>query len=199
MANQRKRITSQTIHEVEKSISWARALQMTLDALGSEKQVDPVSIQITKAIDRWHWLPSVLLALTCSRFADLQKIKLEHILLGRPQTILQAKTKEMRTLPNLFLINESLSHSLDPTAKIMHSNYDSLRMAIQKAVPSHVRQVLKNQNDATHIFRHLRASFFKSRGWSVSEIKDFFQHKDEQATLEYIHEGLFEISTQNQK
>lgn len=186
-----KRFTNQYIYELEKSITWARALQPTVDLLASEGQIDLVSKEITHNVARPHWFPAVLLALTCCRFAELEKINLSDIIAGKPQSIREGKTHNMRLLPNLWIADERERSKLDASAKIIHSEYPALKSAIHRATPRHIREKLKDQNDGTHIFRHLRASFFADIGWSTEMIQEFFAHKNADATRKYIHEGLF--------
>jgi len=191
MGYQRERITARTIHNVELSIAWARQLQFTIDELTRNDVIDPFSAIISRSVTRWHWLPTALLALTCARFGDLEKIQLDKILRGELQSFKQQKTSTRRTMPNLFLMEKADRVGLDPSARIMNTGYNSLRLEIHESTPTEISKLLVNQNDATHIFRHLRASWMHSCGQSEEDIQDFFKHTEIAATREYIHEGLF--------
>lgn len=182
---------TQRLAEQEETLAWARSLNCTLKKLVDEGEIDRVSYQITDTIASIHWLPAILLALSSCRFSDLKKISLGDIKAGRLQLLLEGKTGELRVLENLHLGEREQDVKLNEGARLMYTNYGSLKEAIQRSTPREVRKVLKGKYDGTHIFRHLRASFMFFRGVKEEEIQRVFNHKSRKTTQHYIHGGLF--------
>ena len=182
---------AQRLSEQEESLAWARSLNYTLKELVDEGEIDRLTLEITNGVASIHWLPTVLLALSSCRFSDLNKISLSDIKAGRLQLLLESKTGELRVLENLRLNERAQIEELNEDAKLIYTNYSSLKEAIQRSTPRGVRQVLKDKYDGTHIYRHLRASFMFFKGLNIEEIQRVFNHKSRKTTQHYIHGGLF--------
>lgn len=182
---------AQRLSEQEESLAWARSLNYTLEELVEDNEIDRISYKITHDISSIHWLPAVLLALSSCRYSDLNKINLSDVKAGRLQVLLEGKTGEYRVLENLHLNKRAQREELNENARLMYTNYGSLKEAIQRCTPRDVRKVLRNKYDGTHIFRHLRASFLFFKGAKEEEIQRIFNHKSRKTTQHYIHGGLF--------
>lgn len=194
----RKRVDINTIEVIERNIRWANALSLTVDQLAEQGAISKVARKITRGVNRDHRLATILLCLGAIRFKEIQCIDLGAILSDRVQVIEQPKTKTSRLLSNLYLTNRASRATLTADTKKTISSYDALRLQILDSTPSKIRTILKFQNDKTHIFRHLRASFMNWRGIDIPEISEYFAHQSEQATREYINTGLFEIFNKTQ-
>ncbi|NIT57066.1 MAG: hypothetical protein GWN00_12780 [Aliifodinibius sp.] len=194
-----KRLNIQHIHRVEDNLAWARELQKTVQQQANTGVISRLTESIALAAGRQHRLAIILLALSACRFSELKRIELSAIIDNRPQVIIQPKTGISRLVSEIYLTDGADTSTLDVTAPVLLQNYESLRIEMLRCIPSKVRTILKYQNDKTHIFRHIRASFKSWKGLSTSEISEYFAHQSEEATREYINTGLFEIFNQTQK
>lgn len=195
----RKRVGINAVEEVEQNLAWSRALAHTLDQLTNESVISQVARRIVLKTNRDHRLMATLLCLSTCRFKEVKRIDMSKVLDDRVQVVKQYKTGSDRLISNLYLTPQAHRETLRADVKKKIAGYESLRVQLIDSTPSRVRTILQFQNSRTHIFRHLRASFMLWRGNDLSEITEYFAHKSEQATRDYIHTGLFEIFNSTQK
>lgn len=182
--------TVNDIFQVELSISWARELQKTIKQLSKMGVMSALEASIPLRVNSLHWLPACLQCLSSCRFNELEQISLQDILYSLPQRIFQKKTKTFREINHLFLVEESKDLGLDFNAKIMHTSYDSYRNDLERSLPLHICEALKDSHSMTHVFRHLRASWMHANKVPIQEISEYFQHQSIEATRKYIHENI---------
>jgi len=170
---------------------------MTVEDLADEGLLSRVSEQIALSSRRDHWLPITLLCLSACRFSELKLLDLGAVIDQRPQSIIMPKTKQTRLISGVYVSDRADKSTLSATTKVLHTNYESLRIEMLRCTPSNIRTILKFQNDKTHIFRHLRASFMSWKGVPTEKISEYFAHQSVEATREYINTGLFPIFNKN--
>jgi len=185
--------------QIEREISIARSLQEAMSREFIQGRLDPITVGIAQDADRLAWLQVCLLGCTTLRWKELNRLDLVKYIHGQAQHIKQYKTGTNRLIQPLPAINEVEFPSWDNSRDFMRLGYDSVKSAINRATPRHVRQLLADCNDSTHIFRHLRASWLSAQGWTDQKIANYFVHQSAETTQSYIHGDLVSIFNSNQK
>lgn len=185
------RISSLFVTQLERSLSLANVLLTCLDHSVESGDLDPISYNILLKTPRLSRLEAIIQAWTCCRYSEIDYVDLNAMISGKRLCVYQPKNKGNRYVDPFPFFDIIPNHYLDVNYRVRYISYDSYQRSIARCVPEHVGSVLSACNDKTHIFRHLRASYFYSIGFNISDISTFFGHKSRDATIRYIHDDLF--------
>jgi len=194
----RKRIVQpQFIAEVEEMLSLARFIQKKMRSLASDYIIDPVSLLICNKISRLCVLETQLLAITLVRYSDLRSINLHRFLAGIPQTIVQSKTSRPVKVQPLFQPGEFADHERFSAVRTRFVEKNALTYSIHAVTPRNISAMLPDSMNGTHIFRHLRACWYKANGVPEPAIRQSLGHGSKDSIKSYIHNALVEYFTNN--
>lgn len=176
-------------HEVERYIGTK--LSYVIESLAENGIIDPPSKAIVWGVSPLARLPVSIMALTCCRWSELQNIDLVELLSIGRQEIYQPKVGSPRivTIPWYAILD--IPKEMLRQATLDRFSYDQLYSEIEAVIPPNVRKVLKQSFHVTHVFRHLRASWFHEKGASDAEISELLGHYLTTSNLSYLHKNLF--------
>jgi len=185
-----RRIQVSRIHDVEENLAVASRLQLALEMMLRNGKIDTLTYNIVVRVPRLQRLETCLLAATACRYSELQLIEIERLTEGQAFMIIQPKTKSPRILSGIEEMATIDWAGVNLSCRYPLTNYDMSRRAISRVVPGELRQALLNENDKTHIFRHLRATWMKMLGFDIGEIANYLGHTNIDSTRQYIHKSL---------
>jgi len=181
----------------EKALSFFYHIQKLQTELPSRFSPDPISQAIVLSVNRHYRLDAWILATTCLRYSDVIKLDLFEWLTGSTQIIKQAKVKSEITIKPLLNLNRMEGMHLLKDVHQFFWSYNKLRRAIQQSIPRDLKPHLKKQNNATHIFRYLRASYLHSIGKEDKFVARLLGHSDDQSVSCYYIPKAIEIFQNN--
>jgi integrase len=182
-----------SIYELEQSLFVAKYLVEAMNSNQGRLHVDPISLVIVNRVSRLAKLETILLAWSTVRYKELHQIKLPDLLSMRPISIKQYKVNTVRNIPPVAWLDHRIASRLNGAVRVRYLSYDALEDSIQRVLPRDVKANLRKSMTGTHVFRHLRASWFASQGWERTKIMRFFGHKSLETTARYIHPQLFPL------
>jgi len=185
-----RRIQVSRIHDIEENLAVASRLQLALGMMLRNGKIDTLTYNIVERVPRLQRFETCLLAATACRYSELQLIEIERLTEGKAFMIIQPKTRSARILSGIEEMTKVDWTGVNLSCRYPLTNYDMSRRAISKVVPGELRQALLNENDKTHIFRHLRATWMRMQGFEITEIKNYLGHTNIDSTRQYIHESL---------
>jgi integrase len=182
----------QEVHTIERSILLGAALLHICSLEHSAGQLDNPSLLICNSVDRYSRPVVCALALTLLRYSDLNSEVLRNYLSGVPTYVKQNKTSSLYQVKPLS--DKSISYATDISIPEVpfHASYSSARYAINSVLGRNLRKYLSDSFTATHIFRHLRSSFFISQGVPISVVSSYLGHSSGDSIHSYIHKDLID-------
>jgi integrase len=171
---------------IERSISFYFWLQSNRNRFCNSVQMDPISWLIITKTNPQFKLDAFLQSYSLLRYSDLHQIKIEELITGNSQMILQNKTKKIVELRPLLCLE---SGPAKVACRYVHPFYfgrDAYENALKKAIPSWVVNSLEGNHSVTHVFRYLRASFLLLSTDSIKFASKLLGHSTDEATLNYI-------------
>ncbi len=175
------------IHDITKHRRLLNYLQLYYRRNHSTFGFAPEIHQILKLVPSLCFVPSFLLAYTCCRVNELKQIPLTFIKGSGALTLVSSKGGHKRQIPPFNPYKDKLLQSIDPKTLIIVVSYDHLRNSIAKARDRAGISIGDDHQDCTHIFRHLQATFMRSKGVEVDDISAHLGHFRKSTTYQYIH------------
>jgi len=186
----RKRIDLHTVALVEDSISFGISL-LTLCRLENKYgDLDLLSLSICERVDRYTRPVVCSLALTMLRYSDLNLHVLQSFLSGVPTYVKQNKTSSLFKIKPLAPESVAYAITIDIPARPLHASYSSVRRGINNVLGRNLRSILLNNESSTHLFRHLRASYYASIGMDYDSISSYLGHVATGTLSFYLHPAL---------
>jgi integrase len=149
--------------------------------------IDPLSREILNNVNILCLFPAYLLSYFCLRFSELNFVSLRLLLSGETIKVYQPKTGQYKVISNNPFYSYLNYDVIDPTTPVMVVSYTQVKDSVHKAAALSGVQIPGEAQDATHIFRHLRASYAKQNGQSLKEIRKLLGHSGREAIKHYIH------------
>jgi len=148
---------------------------------------NPISVSIVQRASAYNKLALFLLFKTLLRFSDLQSLNLKEIINNGRFRVKQHKNHIM--VENDFEIHsEGLKHLLFKIVDLKpFLHYESLRSELARITPQSVRNVLITHHSASHLFRHLEASYLVAQCLPQQVIAGRLGHRDLSSQNSYIH------------
>lgn len=193
------RVNIHTVNLIERSFTFSSDLHRSLPLSISSQFIDPLSYDICCRVDRYTFPSIYILALTCLRFSDLEKIDLHSYFKGLAVSVFIGKTERAFILPRLpnGMVKEVSKIAIPD--KPFVATYSSVRYMLNRIMRRDIRAVLGDHCGTAHVFRHLRASYLKSLEVPEEQIMRILGHKSKSSLSHYIHKPLIDIFITLQK
>lgn len=170
-------------------LKLARAIRDAVPALERIGAIDPLSGRILSRLHVRSVVPCWLLAVTRARWNELAPVNLAAAIRSGGIQIDASKGSRDRWAP-LALAPVAVAwvhHGLELPTVI--ESYDTTVRHIYAAQRAASIVCPPGHNSATHVFRHLWASWRASRGDSIRTIADGLGHFHTASTLHYVHDS----------
>jgi len=181
-------ISSLTINDVTRHRRLLNYLLLYSRHSGFKNEICPYSWAILNTVPPLSFVPAFIQIWTGCRYNEIFQVLIDDIRCNNPVLINSSKSKNKKYIPQLHLYKPNLLRSLDPATSVCVTSYDKYKNDIIKAKNFHKIQVPKNILDATHIFRHLEASWKSNLNLPLSDISSYLGHDSDKTTLSYIHD-----------
>jgi integrase len=188
-----KRITMLRVNTLEASFTFGRRLKTACRLQSLDGIVDPISMSIVEATDRFNLSTVGALCLTCLRYSDLFKIDWCRYVEGNSISVVQGKTETRFIIKPLASDVTACFGPNSVPAVPFPASYSSVRYALNNVLPRFVRDILTDSFSVTHVFRHLRASYLFAKSMPKDYISSLLGHRSKDAVEYYIHPDLVEI------
>ena len=179
--------TAKSVMELELHLETQTVMLNALRLLVEQQIIDPISLQIATDVSPLARTAACVQARYALRRSELAQIDFWQICTGAGQSIREGKTSHTRRLnPFSTSMQHEFNHLIYPShISIMSVNeYGS---AVARAVPRWLSEILIEENHASHIFRHLHASWMAAQGYTLQTIQEFFGHAEQASTSAYLN------------
>jgi len=152
-----------------------------------KKDFCPVTNQILLTLPKLSFVPCFFLSYCLCRYNELFQISIEDIKQNSSIKIKSSKSKHIKLLNSLPLYKPVLLRSIDLKTFISVVSYDKLKMDILKTCRLLDIPKQKGLLDATHLFRHIEASWLSENKVPLEQISYKLGHESNSSTSKYIH------------
>lgn len=147
----------------------------------------PISALIVDTVPARYVVPTFLLAYTRARWSEVQSSWIADIQEGRSLIVKASKNDYTRSVPPIPERYAQYWRIAPPTAPVTMVSYDQLCDQLRRTSRAVGIILPPNAKNATHIFRHLFASFKHAEGMPRAEISHALGHHSQTAVRHYIH------------
>lgn len=181
-------IASLTMQDITRHRRLLNYFQLYYRHSGFINEHSPLSLAILHSLPPLSFVPAFIQIWTGCRYNEIFQVPIDAIKTNSSFTIQSSKSKYKKEIPALKLYKPNQLRSLDPRTSVSVCSYDKYKEDIRKCKIHLDIQLPKNILDCTHIFRHIEASFYNSRGRDLKYISDYLGHGSDKTTLSYIHD-----------
>jgi len=182
--------STQYLAQVEANLRVSDALFNYCKQLRTLDLIDPISLSIINSAYPLCRLAMCLQVIYSLRLSEIHHVDLNCLLFGKSQTIIQPKTKAFKFLPSIDLSSFIRQTDIHDNISILPMSHSSYIERFKNIVPLFVQQILIDEHDRSHVFRHLQASFMKSQNIPLDIISAKLGHSDSQSVRAYLHNDL---------
>jgi len=178
------------ITRVEHNLYLGDAFRKKLFDLTQIGKISEVSYSILNGSPPLLYLPISLQILYLLRLSELHQIKFDSLLFGMSQTILQTKTSTPKVLVPVDLSTYLRLIDVDIETQILFCSHSNYIAALSKIIPAKILGCLESEFNKSHVFRHIHASFLKSKNVPPNVIAESLGHTSLSSQDAYIHNSL---------
>lgn len=158
-----------------------------------EKYYDfsPLTARILLNLSDLTFIPAFLLAHSLCRFNELDQIKLSNVLNREPFHIISSKGGHTRLIPPVIPPIFKNQPPIHDRTKLQVVSYFHLCREIKRCLPPEIKSNLKDNETATHVFRHIEATAMYFHGIPIELIAEKMGHYSTATSRVYIHYDEF--------
>lgn len=182
-----KRSLSVNIQDIAQYRQLCGYLRMYYYFYRSQLDFPDITNIIVNNIPTLCFVPVFFLSYTNCRVGELSQITLQGIKEHEPFTIKSSKSKHERIVPALNIYEPEILNGIPDDTLLMPISYDHLKNAINRVKNQLHIETPSGTLNATHIFRHLFATFENNRGTEIKLISHALGHLNNDTTQKYIH------------
>ena len=176
--------TQQDIHRYLKLQNYLKRLYLDTSI---KNCFSPSTNLILNTLPSLPFVPALLQAWTLCRFNELKQIDINIIKKSKPITIISSKSDHCRTIDPFPITNPNQLRLLSSLTRLLVISYTQYKKAIIAAKNNINFPKKTGVLDATHIFRHLEATWLYKEKIPVEDISYRLGHINNETTLKYIH------------
>ncbi len=176
-----------TLEGLNKHRKLIPLFQRSMENSMSDDLTDPLTYKLIMSLDPICRIPCICLSLLGLRWSDLQSLTVDHLKIKKRISLIQSKTGQTKSINNKYIFTVLSPQTFDPSIPLVCCTYEHVRKDIQDKRRFASIRIPKACNDATHIFRHLTASWLYHKDFSVMEISKKLGHLNKESTLKYVH------------
>lgn len=183
------------IREVHQQRALSNALDSCVLPWALRGDIDPLSARIITRVPESCRPVAILLAALHCRYSELERLDMTALIERRLLQIHVLKGGISHTCRPRPLGDATCWQQVSPDAPLASICYDTMceriRIATRRASVPHINGILS----ATHIFRHLWASWRASQGDEITTIASALGHRSLTSAQVYLHEVYYGLPT----
>jgi integrase len=155
--------------------------------IASRKRISPVAASVVCSLFPRHQLLAGIICEYSLRFSEALSLSAQDVYCSKTLIIHQGKTGVRKRINNNCRVSYFDCSVPSGSDLLFPSSYDALRRDIQCKLPQPWRSYSHQFCDATHIFRHMNATFYFENGVSVNKIAIILGHNSLDSVACYLH------------
>jgi hypothetical protein len=149
--------------------------------------MSPLSYIICESVSSLSVVPCWMMAYTSCRYNELEQVDVGSVIHNTDIDITSSKGGHQRTIPNYMNLFPGIREKIHPQSLICCASYDYLCRDILRVRDDHDIDISDSCLSATHIFRHLNATWMHQSGYNLDDISYMLGHSRAETTKRYIH------------